>query len=421
MVHLPRRWDIPVRYEANEVAFDACQCLFSHAHRWCGIPAVRHLKQTGWSAAACQHAPSILQQLCSWAPSQLAYILHTFPMHSVHGCIRVQDDKLKHSCWQVAWPTFVVMLYQFVVNSGTWNMILLSHEDANRKLIQTLLDYLPSSLCKFLKVDSRAWLLPRMYVTVKSKCYSGPPAVRRSCSRGGHSCCRKVVSFAAWPGKLCWRMVSRGLETIAKHFGDGFEAWRLRDAPEMLRKRPSVLQTAEIPSLATCFRCSSAKPPWSGVVADAGQFFEQTRIDQVESAMETLLSRARAASGHSTVTVFRSSKRRAFMGGAEHLRGAARTFTFDELACAMSAFARMTLCSVGVHTASMSGLPIGGFLSKIACSLVLCEAEGSCLWLPASCPQVFHGMMWWLHCAMWTMWSCAPAICADSACSTPCG
>ena len=41
----------------------------------------------------------------------------------------------------------------------------------------------------------------------------------------------------------------------------------------------------------------------------------------------------------------------------------------------LAAFVRMNLASVGDCVVQFDGVPIGGFMSKIACSLILCVAE----------------------------------------------
>ncbi|CAK0822235.1 unnamed protein product [Prorocentrum cordatum] len=216
---------------------------------------------------------------------------------------------------------------------------------------------------------------PHMYNTIKEKCFDGMPPRVHSCARAAHSCCRKIVSFASWPKRRNWQLLSRSYETLLKRFSPGFEVWRLRDAAPTLRDGIAKLRAHPNGSGCTCFRRGSRKLPVEGVVADAGQFFESVRASDADAAA-ALFRRAAHSGAPDRVTVSRSMRRRAFLGGRlDNPRHDLKTFAFMELALCLAAFARMTFVSVGDVVAEFTGVPIGGFMRKVRCSLILCRWE----------------------------------------------
>lgn len=170
-------------------------------------------------------------------------------------------------------------------------------------------------------------------------------------------------------------MISRALETMTKKFIPGFEVWRLREAASDLRSSLSHLHRPRT-CCNQCFRCHGPKNRFEGLVADAGQFFESVQASEADEAFLFLIQRAVAAGSPATITVFRSARRRAYMGGSvgDPSRSKA-TFDFLELGMCLAAFVRLNLARVGDAVVKFSGVPIGGHLSKAVCSLILCRAE----------------------------------------------
>eukprot|EP00435_Cladocopium_sp_Y103_P073634 s689_g44.t1 len=115
-----------------------------------------------------------------------------------------------------------------------------------------------------------------------------------------------------------------------------------------------------------------------GIVADAGQFFESVTSSDADQAFLYVIRRAVAANSPMQVTVFRSARRHAYMGGStgNPCIGQA-TFDFLELAMCIAAYVQLNLASVGDAVAQFSGVPIGGHLSKAVCSLIQAETEWS--------------------------------------------
>ena len=229
-----------------------------------------------------------------------------------------------------------------------------------------------------------------MYPSVKSKCHDTTRACSgRVCPRQAHSCCRKIVSFASWPCREQWKSIGRAVETLTKRYCEQGELWRLKDAAPQLQEALRNFAPPAIPERHTCAGCRRRKPVWSGLVADAGQMFESISAAEVTEAFAYVCNRAEASLGLNTITVVRSAQRRAFLGGAcVHRSRESTTYYFNELQACLKAFMRMSLASVGDAVAEMSGIPIGGFLSKAAASCRLCVAEAK--WAAA-----FHDPLPW--------------------------
>ena len=89
----------------------------------------------------------------------------------------------------------------------------------------------------------------------------------------GHSCVRKIVSYARWPRRPLWRSLHRAWESILKHFGDTGDAWSLDDAARKLQQlhRLPLNPGGDCPICCRCFRAMSRL---EGITGDAGQFFE---------------------------------------------------------------------------------------------------------------------------------------------------
>ena len=82
--------------------------------------------------------------------------------------------------------------------------------------------------------------------------------------------------------------------------------------------------------------------------------------------------------GKSTVTVLRGKTRAAFVGGSlEACRNDRHVFSSAELFLAFSACLFMSFCTLGDLVYRMTGLPIGGVLSKVASTIILASEEHS--------------------------------------------
>ena len=83
-----------------------------------------------------------------------------------------------------------------------------------------------------------------------------------------------------WPARASWKSIHRAWDTILKHCGNTCDAWSLQDASSKLRSNIAML----VPNQNNCGAFQSSA---SGVVADAGQFFEKvTRARAIVEAQE---------------------------------------------------------------------------------------------------------------------------------------
>lgn len=369
-----QRWDVLQRPDVRQMVHEARSLAFECVQAWCQSLSslqLAHMFPQRWFFTD----RTILKQYKIWEPSDRQHQSHTKKQRPHSGHHICADDQDKKTAWLVSRETFVANLFYYVAISRAWSFTSLDLDSANRILRDTLQCFLPPRLCKWLGLDQECLWLPHIYNTIKSKCFCNVFPHYRTCSRAAHSCCRKIVSYCKWKKKQNWRMISRALETMTKKFIPGFEVWRLREAASDLRSSLSHLHRPRT-CCNQCFRCHGPKNRFEGLVADAGQFFESVQASEADEAFLFLIQRAVAAGSPATITVFRSARRRAYMGGSvgDPSRSKA-TFDFLELGMCLAAFVRLNLARVGDAVVKFSGVPIGGHLSKAVCSLILCRAE----------------------------------------------
>lgn len=283
------------------------------------------------------------------------------------------DDKQKKFMWLMPRVVYLWFLWFFATLAPAWRLTQLSVADANSWCYSVLDCLLTDRLKVFLAFRRYTRVVPYCYATVKSKCFRARQWV---CKKASHSCFRKVVSFATWPARKRWRFVHRALETVMKEVGGGDEVWSLGEACRTMRSR---LQTAGVRAHSghtTCARCCCRKPSVVILTADAGQFFEAVSPGYASRVVRACLVRALRVKRKEVVTVLRNRKRSSFIGGTlAGSNSSSYRFSFDELFLAFVAAMMVNLCSVGSAIFHMSGLPIGGVLSKIAASFVLGHEE----------------------------------------------
>ena len=173
-------------------------------------------------------------------------------------------------------------------------------------------------------------------------------------------------------------MASRACETLIKHCTGTFEVFRLKDAASALRQRIAAhsAATASI-DVRSCNTCKQTEQhEWNGVVADAGQFFETVSPTDVDIAMNHVIQIAKQQGKHPCITVKSAKHRVAFFGlGGQNFTQGQHTFHTEDIRSCIAASARMSLASVGNAVVETHVIPIGGFMSKACCSLVLGAAE----------------------------------------------
>ena len=230
----------------------------------------------------------------------------------------------------------------------------------------------PNLLNRF-GIKPGCWLLPRGYVTIKSKCFANEKMIGRVCEKDRHSCARKICSYSQWPKKLVWRRVHRAIDTLIKKVSPGAEVWGLDDAALRLQHGLSKLHVS--PCSHTCLCCSNVKQPLTAVVADASQFYEEVEPLSAVAALGEILVRA-ASKGWTGVFVGRAKKRQAFLSsGGSFPHSKFCFFGFKTLLSCFHAAMAIPFVSFGKVVCKMKGVPIGGLCSKIATSAVLTEQE----------------------------------------------
>ena len=81
-------------------------------------------------------------------------------------------------------------------------------------------DKLPRRLRYMAGADRWArFRLNYMYMNLKAKCFGD--CAGRTCTKDGHSCLRKVVSWCSHPAVDYYRWVARGVQTLVSTWGRG--------------------------------------------------------------------------------------------------------------------------------------------------------------------------------------------------------
>ena len=122
---------------------------------------------------------------------------------------------------------------------------------ANDWLCNVVMAVLGAKLASKFRITAASWLLPYSYASIKEKCWQYG---LRVCFKKGHSCVRKIVSYARWERKLVWRSVHRAWDIILKSSGCTCDVWSLNDASARLKRGLEHLCPNHS---GRCHRCSS--------------------------------------------------------------------------------------------------------------------------------------------------------------------
>lgn len=282
------------------------------------------------------------------------------------GAAIIPDDKRKKFAWILNCSSYLFLMCSFAWMASTWTHQSMSPAEGNVWLCKMMLLILGNDLSKKLRINTNTDLLPYMYVTIKQKCWSGN---LRVCKKPGHSCVRKIVSYSMWPARATWRSIHRAWDTILKHCGNTCDAWSLQDASLKLRGNIAML----VPNPNNrCRRCKVYFSSVSGVVADAGQFFEKVNRTEAIAEAQELLHIFTRSTKQTFVTVESQRKRIGWFGAPRFLHSyKRRTWSVEDLLRAFCAAMSVCLVSVCQAVFEMDGLPIGGLMSKCAACITL--------------------------------------------------
>ena len=177
----------------------------------------------------------------------------TAPLHRTKAEILCPDDKQKQFKWRVPLCVYFLMLAWFVVVSPTWCDAGLTLEEANSWCVTLLVNFVPAPLQRLLGISPQGWFLPYYYGSFKDKCFSGG---RRICSKVGHSCMRRIVSYVKWPARRAWRRVGRAISFILRTTLLTDEIWAVKDSREVMEHRFGRLLPPR--QVGICDRCGGA-------------------------------------------------------------------------------------------------------------------------------------------------------------------
>ena len=156
------------------------------------------------------------------------------------GLSLVADDNARSSVWSVRTVDYIAaQRKQLMDDSRHWELVLAPRSH----VIQECLDlHLHLELQKVLGkrvCHAKSWnetSLPYMYNTLKPKCFDTSPSdLGRTCRKQGHSCLRKIISWAQHPGRAFFRRASRACEILLRHLRVEWETKSLKVAVSDLR------------------------------------------------------------------------------------------------------------------------------------------------------------------------------------------
>ena len=366
-------WKLEFRLSELEKAFLICKevrrCLVD-----CGLASVAKSLRPNDISDAMKSDSRFCAATKKENMSQKIYAKYTAPMKNMVGKGAViPDDKLKHVAWGMPVVAYHVLCMVFLVLSTSWSLASLSPVEANGLLVTRLLGILGPKLARRFGIVSGVWLLPRGYVTIKSKCFAVGDKVGRACDKARHSCARKICSYSKWPKKLAWRRMNRAIDIVIKKVSPGAEVWGLDDAAQRLHKGLEKLKPSS--SRNFCDRCSNVKPALVGVVADANQFYEEVVPHTAVEALGDILVKA-ASTGWRGVYVGKAKKRSGFLtADPPNPLSKFCFFDFHTLLLCFRAALAVPFVTFGHVVARMHGVPIGGLCSKAATSALLTSQE----------------------------------------------
>ena len=250
--------------------------------------------------------------------------------------------------------------------------------------------------------------MPHVYCSIKSK-FHDANGQGRTCAKEAHSCCRKIVS-TQWKVKGKWKQIGWAMETMTKRCSGGSETWTLKMAASEQRDKIQRVRTATREPTNRCQRCGMQKRRWEGIVADAGQFYEACPAQKEEECAKEVGAAWIRQVGRTTKAVESCKRRKAWAGGA--IKSVSVTTNTYEVAAVMAlrACLRANVVSIGDATATFTGLPIGGVMSKEACSAVLNHGEKAWkrgkMHVQSTDTEWINGTTRWLTRGAWTTWSC---------------
>ena len=284
--------------------------------------------------------------------------------------VLLQDDKDKKCTWTMPFACLAAFLLVLVLRDRQWEPTDMSLHNLHLLVYGVSMYAVPSYLRK--GPLRRGSCAPYMYPFVKSKCFSASGG--RTCTKQGHSCLRKVVSFFKAPWRRAWRLAGRALQVLVIQTGAGFSIWQLKDIVPVFKRRFSKLRCG--PSIDECVRCQRMKRPTTFLVADAAQMYEQVDMALVLQAFDAKSAALLGSHGVETITVKKGRSFAGWCGGAPQTRsGTVVVFSMSILRRMLVASSYLRFASIGDLVVRAKGLVIGGLLSMISAGCLLSHEE----------------------------------------------
>lgn len=296
------------------------------------------------------------------------------------------DDKDPKSTWKVPRKIYEGIVLTACITAG-W--ILLT--DAVPSAVEFGLkgymgDHLPPRMRNLLGslMHSGLPLLPYLYVSIKSKCFAGPPDARRTCEEEGHSCTRKIVSFVQMWGRAHNRLFHRCGQTVLQRMPT-WEVWDMGAAPKMLHEGYEEL-TYDPLYRHCCLKCQGFKKVVSNAVMDAGQAYEQIEPATAREDFRWDCEFVKATTGKETVTYVRENPASSYLGGVVTgvlaLRAIYVVLMITEVHAFISILFMLTYVRVGNSIWKTPGTCIGNPVGRLAlaCTTGRDEVEYDSAW-----------------------------------------
>ena len=206
--------------------------------------------------------------------------------------------------------------------------------------------------------------VPVIKPLIKSKCFTS--GIGRSCSKPGHSCIRRVVSFSGNPCKSAWRRVSACLAYMLKSTRISADILDISEAPERLREGVKSLP----PLSCSCKKCGIKLTTFGVVVGDIDQAYEQCSRERAWQGWQTL----RQEFGEHNFAVDRSDRKHVIVGKDFSCRSWPLPMNMIQQAvfCFLAAD---TNVSVGDTFHQLGGLAMGLVMSGVCLSLNMVQVE----------------------------------------------
>eukprot|EP00933_Yihiella_yeosuensis_P084273 TRINITY_DN9869_c0_g2_i2.p1 TRINITY_DN9869_c0_g2~~TRINITY_DN9869_c0_g2_i2.p1 ORF type:complete len:1202 (-),score=121.45 TRINITY_DN9869_c0_g2_i2:263-3868(-) len=210
--------------------------------------------------------------------------------------VLIIEDKDTAAAWMGDALKYQMRVFKMLDQDKNWSKMDISLDDCARLRVQAVgkisSELLHPGLKKWLVASADQSHIPYGYATIKSKCHQGDASIAsvHSCTKPGHSCMRKIISWACVEHgvRRAFKLVSQAATLLAYRFVLGLETPDLKSSATDLKKGLGMLCQ---PTL-SCKSCKARKQPYAFLVCDAAQMYEQLQAADVMKSLEYCVDRA---------------------------------------------------------------------------------------------------------------------------------